>query len=205
MVFFENVHLESISPFRFWIQRLPFSYMLGPWRSTYWGCAVSRVAYGHLKLLLDGAWFLPLYGFVPQLASLKSNYIFSNVSPVLYEKVVLKSAEQCTWTLGMLTRRVDVARHVRKLIISLSKGFISGIDNATASSAVRKVAGAMHLESLAKFCWDAEESSYDEDMWFALRMGCVFPSVFTLWPSLTCLLQVSSITLYRNVHRLNSP
>ena len=34
--------------------------------------------------------------------SIKSNYIFSNVSSVLYEKVVLKSAEQCTWTLGML-------------------------------------------------------------------------------------------------------
>ena len=142
---------------------------------------------------------------MPQSASLKSNHIFSNVSPVLYEKVVLKSAEQCTWTLGMLARRVDVARHVRELIISLSKAFVSGIDNATASSAVRKVAGAMPLDALAKFCWDAEESPYDEDMWFALRMGCVFPSVFTSWPSLTRLLQMSSIALYRNVHRLSSP
>ena len=33
-----------------------------------------------------------------------------------------------------------VAQHVRELIISLSKAFISGIDNATA---VRKAAGAM--------------------------------------------------------------
>ena len=120
---------------------------------------------------------------MPQLASLKSNYIFSNVSPVLYENVVLKSAEQCTWTLGMLARRVDVARHVRELIISLSKAFVSGIDNATASSALKNVAGAMPLDALAKFCWDAEESPYDEDMWFAMRMGCVFPSVSTSLPS----------------------
>lgn len=104
--------------------------------------------------------------------SLTSNYIFSNVSSVLYEKVVLKSAEQCTWTLGMLARRVDVARHVREFIISLSKPFVSVIDNATASAAVRKVAGAMRLDALTKFCWDAEESPYHEDMWFALRMGC---------------------------------
>ena len=70
-----------------------------------------------------------------------------------------------------------VAQHVRELIISLSKAFISGIDNATA---VRKVAGAMCLDALVKFCWDAEESPYNEDMWFALCMGCVFPSsVFT--------------------------
>ena len=137
--------------------------------------------------------------------SIKSNYIFSHVSSVLYEKVVLKSAEQCTWTLGMLARRVDVARHVRELIISLSRALVSGIDNATASSAVRKVAEGMRLDALAKFCWDAEESPYHEDMWFALRMGCVFPSVSTSLPSLTGLLQVSSIALYRNVHRLSSP
>ena len=95
------------------------------------------------------------------------------MSSVLYEKVVLKSAEECTWTLGMLARRVDVARHVRELIISLSKALVSVIDNATASAAVRRVAGAMRLDALVKFCWDAEESPYHEDMWFALRMGCV--------------------------------
>jgi hypothetical protein len=148
---------------------------------------------------------VPFHGLVPQLTSLKSNYIFSNVSSVLYEKVVLKSAEQCTWTLGMLVRRVDVARHVRELIISLSKTLVSAIDNATASSAVRKVAGAMRLDALAKFCWDAEESPYHDDMWFALRMGYVFPFVPTSLPSLTRLLQVSSIALCRNVRRLNSP
>ena len=106
--------------------------------------------------------------------SIKSNYIFSNVSSVLYEKVVLKSAEQCTWTLGMLTRWVNVAQHVRELIISLSKAFISMIDNATASTAVWRVAGAMCLDAVVKFCWDAEESPYHEDIWFTLHMGCVF-------------------------------
>ena len=105
----------------------------------------------------------------------------------------------------MLARRVDVARHVRELIISLSRALVSGIDNATASSAVRKIAGAMRLDALAKFRWDAEESPYDEEMWFALRMGCAFPSVSTSLPSLMGFIQVSSIALYRNVHRLSSP
>lgn len=105
----------------------------------------------------------------------QSQYIFSSVSPVLYETVVLHSAEQCVVTLAMLQRRLDIARHVRELVIRPQAKYhhFSLSDNIAVSSAVRQVAGAMCLDALVKFQWDAEEMPFLEDMWFALRLGCV--------------------------------
>ncbi|KAJ3492567.1 hypothetical protein NLJ89_g11208 [Agrocybe chaxingu] len=123
---------------------------------------------------------------------LTSNHVFSNVSSVLYETVVLESVEQCKGTLGMLSRRADIARHVRKLMIRPQrrhKSTFTTADNAVASSAVRKIASAMCLDALVRFQWDADEMPYHEDMWFALRMGCpqlryIGTSIGTSIPSL---------------------
>ena len=108
----------------------------------------------------------------------QSQYYFSSVSPVLYETVVLHSAEQCAVTLAMLQRRLDIARHVRELVIRPQAKYhhFSPSDNLDVSSAVRQVAGAMCLDALVKFQWDAEEMPFLEDMWFALRLGCVSES-----------------------------
>ena len=74
----------------------------------------------------------------------------------------------------MLQRRFDIARHVRELIIRPQvKCHSNSFDNATASSVVRRVAGTMCLDALVKFQWDADEMPFFEDMWFALRLGCV--------------------------------
>jgi len=96
---------------------------------------------------------------------------------------VLQSAEQCSVTLGMLQRRFDIARHVRELIIRPQVKYhdhFSSFENATASAVVRQIAGAMCLDALVKFQWDAEEMPFYEDMWFALRLGCVSRAMLAL-------------------------
>ena len=110
----------------------------------------------------------------------QSQYVFANVSPVLYETVVLHSTEQCIFTLGMLQRRFDIARHVRELVIRPQAKHFNASDNAAVSSIVQQVAGAMCLDALVKFQWDAEEMPLVEDMWFALRLGCVLRGMLAL-------------------------
>ncbi|KAF8800240.1 hypothetical protein BYT27DRAFT_6840104 [Phlegmacium glaucopus] len=131
-------------------------------------------AMAHGDLLIEIALFLETRVDILNFC-LTSQYVFSNVSPVLYETVLLQSAEQCSVTLGMLQRRFDIARHVRELIIRPQAKYhnhFNAFDNATVSSVVRQVAGAMCLDALAKFEWDAEDMPFFEDMWFALRLGC---------------------------------
>ena len=91
---------------------------------------------------------------------------------------MLHSAEQCAVTLAMLCRRLDIARHVRELVIrpQPKHHHFSPSDNLVVSSIVRSVAGAMCLDALVKFQWDAEEMPILEDVWFALRLGCVSKS-----------------------------
>ena len=108
------------------------------------------------------------------LTSTKSSYIYFYVAPVLYESVALKDLEQCTRTLWMLSRRPNIARHVRKLLIRLRSSSDCGQGVALsllASAAVRDAAATQHLDALTTFIWDADEKPYHEDMWFALRMG----------------------------------
>ena len=77
----------------------------------------------------------------------------------------------------MLRTHPGISRHVRKLIIRPQVRFrrtaFSSIDNMEASSAVARVAASGCLDALLKFQWDDEELPYHDEMWFALRMGCV--------------------------------
>lgn len=76
----------------------------------------------------------------------------------------------------MLTRRADIARHVRELVIRPRTMRVmrhSFYNSTTASAAVRDVATSMRLDALTTFAWDDEELPYYDDMWFALRVGCV--------------------------------
>ncbi|ESK92059.1 hypothetical protein Moror_10343 [Moniliophthora roreri MCA 2997] len=94
---------------------------------------------------------------------------------ILYAEVVLSSAEQCKATLAMLSRRRDIARHVRELIIrprSKKPSSHQFFDAVVASAAVRECAIAFTLDALAKFTWDSDELPYFDDMWFALRVCC---------------------------------
>lgn len=93
---------------------------------------------------------------------------------MLYESVVLESVEQCHLTLGMLLKNPCIARHVRELVVrpqARHKSHFSPADNASVSYAVRRIAGEFRLDALVSFNWDADESPYYEDMWFALRVG----------------------------------
>ena len=94
---------------------------------------------------------------------------------------MLHSTEQCIVTLGMLQRRFDIARHVRELVIRPQENNrFDASDNIVVSSVVRQVAGAMCLDALVKFQWDAEEIPFFDDMWFALRLGCVLRDMLAL-------------------------
>jgi hypothetical protein len=123
---------------------------------------------------------------------------------------VLQSTEQCSATLGMLQKHFGIARHVRELVIRPHAKYhnhFNRFDNATVSSIVRQVAGAkvadaMCLDALVKFQWDAEEMPFFEDMWFALRLGCVSRTMLTLMAydliNPRNAMQVSAIALYRH-------
>ncbi|KAF8893410.1 hypothetical protein BD779DRAFT_1669709 [Infundibulicybe gibba] len=113
---------------------------------------------------------------------LTSGHVFAHTSSVLYSTVTLNSVEQCIDTFGMLHRRHDIARHVRKLVVRpQSKRRLGHIfsDTDTASSAVRELASSMRLDALTRFVWDADEMPYHDDMWFALRMG--YLTSWTYW------------------------
>ncbi|KAJ7497567.1 hypothetical protein FB451DRAFT_237206 [Mycena latifolia] len=107
---------------------------------------------------------------------LTSKSFFSNIAPALYQTVVLTSAQQCTWTLAMLKRRKDIARHVRELIINPSRSNDhqepSFLDSMAASAAVAEIAASRCLDALSKFTWCDNEIAYHEEMWLALRMCC---------------------------------
>ncbi|KDR74977.1 hypothetical protein GALMADRAFT_98043 [Galerina marginata CBS 339.88] len=156
----------------------------------------SPLALAHGDLLIEVARFLEtrldLLNF-----GLTSNYVFANVSAVLYETVILESVEQCSLTLGMLFRRFDIARHVRELIIRpqvKQKTYFNASDSAIASAAMRKIAGAMCLDALVRFQWDADELPFYDDMWFALRLGC--PQLRYLGTSLGAILPTMNSHLF---------
>lgn len=93
---------------------------------------------------------------------------------MLYGSVVLNSVEQCSLTLGMLSRRGDIARHVRELVIRPQGRNIenlSPLERDIAASAVIQAVGSMSLDALVKFVWDADELPLHDDIWFALRIG----------------------------------
>ncbi|KAH9484904.1 hypothetical protein JR316_0001806 [Psilocybe cubensis] len=74
----------------------------------------------------------------------------------------------------MLSRRPDIARHVRRLVVRphASKPHMTILENIEVATAVRNIASGMCLDALVRFHWDADELPMLDDMWFALRMGC---------------------------------
>lgn len=102
----------------------------------------------------------------------QSKHFMLNVQPELYSTVTLSSARQCVSTLGMLFRRADLARHVRKLIVRPDREqHRAHEDRKAAVAAVIELAASQRLDALQAFDWDAEEMPPDDDLWFALRMG----------------------------------
>ncbi|RDB16745.1 hypothetical protein Hypma_002417 [Hypsizygus marmoreus] len=146
--------------------------MLWPWPTQLPASAPSPLADTPGDLLIEIATALESRADVLNL-SLTCNHLLSNISPVLYESVTLNNLEQCTQTLPMLQRRPDIARHVRELVVSPQAKSRHGIAvSLIASAAVRELAATKRLDALTKFTWDADEKPFNEDMWFALRMGC---------------------------------
>jgi hypothetical protein len=135
----------------------------------------------------------------------KSNFVYYSVSSVLYEKVTLNNIQQCLHTLSMLQRRPEIARHVRELVVRphTDKQIRQGIAvSALVSAAVRDAAATMRLDALKKFVWHGEERPYHEDMWFALRMGCVVSRGFNRLPSINHLVDADAHNCNSLEHRL---
>jgi hypothetical protein len=141
--------------------------------------------------------------------SQKSNFVYSSVSSVLYEKVTLNNIGQCLCTLSMLQRQPEIARHVRELVVrphTNKKLRQSTAVSALVSAAVRDTAATMRLDALKRFVWDGEERPFFEGMWFALRMGCV-----ALMHQIVCLgvftlsMKVSTAAIHRNFDWSPSP
>ncbi|KAL1745706.1 hypothetical protein HDZ31DRAFT_35879 [Schizophyllum fasciatum] len=104
-----------------------------------------------------------------------SNHVYDSVAPILYRHVALKSFDKCRITLNMLSRRPDIARHARSLLVSprsLQRARHVFSDSAVISDMVRMLAASKTLVSLGKFVWADEELPFYDDMWFALRAGC---------------------------------
>ncbi|KAF8658249.1 hypothetical protein AX16_002025 [Volvariella volvacea WC 439] len=70
----------------------------------------------------------------------------------------------------MLSRRPDIARHVRQLAIKLAS--YSSSESSVASFALKQLAMTKRLDALVKFTWDVDEIPSNDDVWFALRIGC---------------------------------
>nr|GAT58528.1 predicted protein [Mycena chlorophos] len=118
-------------------------------------------------LLLELAAAIDVRADVRSLA-VTSKSVWANVAPALYQKVVLRSAEQTTRTLSMLKQHSSIARHVRELVISPSHS--NYMESKANSAAVASIAFSKSLESLARFSW--YDDYLHEEMWFALRMCC---------------------------------
>ena len=120
---------------------------------------------------------------------------------------MLTSAAQCESTLGMLMQHTDIARHVRHLVVRphAKPGMVYNVlGNELASATVRRIAGAMVLDALKRFDWDDDELPFYEDMWFALRIGCVLlDNLFTTNLREDC--QVSEAALYCRFDRVDAP
>ncbi|EIW83192.1 hypothetical protein CONPUDRAFT_89162 [Coniophora puteana RWD-64-598 SS2] len=128
--------------------------------------------------------------------SISSTLLFANLYSALYAYVHLNSVTQCTSTLAMLCRRPDIARHVRKLFISLghesSTGQIGLIDGYNVSSHLIKAART--LDALNTFVWDGDEIPPYDDVWWALRNNC--PQLRTIGASYGTLLPDPHSHLY---------
>ena len=136
----------------------------------------------------------------------QSKHTFATVSSILYESVALESAEQCRLTLDMLARDQDIARHVRHLTIrpqSKYRSYLTLAENEVASAAVRRTVGSKCLDALVGFRWDADEFPCNDDMWFALRAGCVQVIIWVCDRD-TDLVQVPAIAVHWNLARCDA-
>jgi hypothetical protein len=111
----------------------------------------------------------------------QSSRIADALTPALYSRIILRGPAQCMRTLDMLYSRPDRARHIRSLKVSpdpvitgrASRWGRSALpDGYAVSSVVRRA--ARNFEVLRCFAWDGEELPPYDDMWFALRILCVY-------------------------------
>ncbi|RPD74207.1 hypothetical protein L226DRAFT_535673 [Lentinus tigrinus ALCF2SS1-7] len=129
------------------------------------------------EILLEVANHLTSRSHILHLSQVSSS-THAKVVPALYADLELYGAEQSERTLGMLLRRPDVARHIRRLSVypehemsSRPREQTRAWDNAgVVSRCVMKV--APYLDALSHFEWDGEDMLPDDRMWAELRARC---------------------------------
>jgi hypothetical protein len=126
-----------------------------------------------------------IFNFTHLTSPIQSSRIADALTPALYSRIILRGPAQCMRTLDMLYSRPDRARHVRSLKVNpdsvitgrASRWGRSALpDGYAVSSAVRRA--ARNFEVLRCFAWDGEELPPYDDMWFALRILCVYHNRF---------------------------
>ncbi|KAI8993089.1 hypothetical protein BD414DRAFT_412755 [Trametes punicea] len=149
--------------------------------------------------------FLEVAGYLSSLSDLLqlsevSRAVYTKVLPALYADVDLHGAEQCECTLGLIERRPDVARHVRKLTVHPEhethprpREQYRAWDNAgVVSRCVMRA--APNLDALHHFEWDGEDMLPDDRMWGELRARC--PRLKSIGTTFGCFLPRPTSSLF---------
>ncbi|KAJ7573925.1 hypothetical protein C8J56DRAFT_980840 [Mycena floridula] len=111
-------------------------------------------------------------------ASLMSRRICLLLIPLLYASLDLISSEVCWRMLKMLTRRPDISRHVKRLVLrpNHSPGWATASDktlnDSDISVSVERIASKDDLASLQYFMWDGLGAPTNDSLWLALRKHC---------------------------------
>jgi len=114
----------------------------------------------------------------------QSSSIYILLLPTLYYSVDLKSSEQCRVTLKMFSKRPDITRHVKKLVVRPNnrEWMIAKdrLDELWVVRLIENMAVKHVLVNLTAFTWDGSDIPLDS-LWSTLRISCVWdlPWLFT--------------------------
>ncbi|KAG2007227.1 hypothetical protein CC2G_014940 [Coprinopsis cinerea AmutBmut pab1-1] len=105
--------------------------------------------------------------------SLCSRRLRAQLLPCLYSNIELKTNKQCKSTLVSLSKRLENARHVRRLAVCPNPIEWTAPGEEIDENLICELVCTLapHLRSLEYFAWDGWEMPSD-DLWTALRKSC---------------------------------
>ncbi|KAF7375230.1 F-box domain-containing protein [Mycena sanguinolenta] len=120
-----------------------------------------------------------ILGYIPRNCILNlcllSRNMFSQLVPVLYASIDLKSSSACRTALKRLVSEPDLCSHIRKFTVRPNHpsrwGSEKSVDESWVVDCLEQLASSGHLENLNTFIWDGLESPKDS-LWLVLRLNC---------------------------------
>ncbi|KAF6751609.1 hypothetical protein DFP72DRAFT_1172030 [Ephemerocybe angulata] len=105
--------------------------------------------------------------------SLASSRMRSLIAPFLYSNIELKTNKQCKATLVFLSKRPEIAQHIRRLAVHPNPlewtPLGEEIDEGLVANLITRICPS--LRSLESFAWEGWEMPSDE-LWISLRKSC---------------------------------